>query len=124
MDSEKEKIAKKTLYLFKKYARQNNFWEEYKKLSTPLNRLKNPLSFKQVVLNYEPIQLIQNAEAFCHWPNSITDWGRMSARWAKICIEEGLYYNSQLCYTYFMYHINKGFIKSDELIELKKILKH
>ena len=97
-------LTKKVVYLFKQYARKEGFWEEYKKLSSPLNDKRNPKTFIQVVEENEPVKLIQNCYAFCSWPCSFTShgktWERLSADWARICIRENLYRSESIMYTY------------------------
>lgn len=99
MDKEptKQEIAKKAIYLFKKFARKKGFWEEYKKLSVPLNN--KGITFIDLVSRMipEPIGLIQSSTYFCHWPNSYTkngiEWCNLSYEWAKICAKNELWYN-------------------------------
>lgn len=93
----KQEIAKKTIYFFKKFAREKGFWEEYKKLSRPLNN--KGLTFIDLVSRVilEPIELIQSSVYFCCWPSNITKkgilWRNLSYEWAKICAENELWYD-------------------------------
>ena len=92
----KQEIAKKAIYLFKKFARKKGFWEEYKKLSRPLN---DKITFIDLVSRVitEPIELIQSSTYFCSWPRSYTKngikWRDLSYEWAKICVENELWYH-------------------------------
>lgn len=91
----KQEIAKKTIYLFKKFAREKGFLEEYKKLSLPLKKM----TFIDLVSKVmpEPIELIQSSTYFCCWPASCTKkgimWRDLSYEWAKICVENELWYD-------------------------------
>ena len=60
----KQEIAKKTIYFFKKFAREKGFWEEYKKLSHPLNN--KGLTFIDLVSRVilEPLTQIPLPPAF------------------------------------------------------------
>lgn len=93
----KQEIAKKTIYLFKKFAREKGFWEEYKNLSCPLNN--EGITFIYLVSRVisEPIKLIQSSTYFCNWPTSYTkngiEWCNLSYEWAKICVENELWYD-------------------------------
>jgi hypothetical protein len=93
----KQEIAKKAIYLFKKFARKKGFWEEYKKLSRPLNA--KGITFIDLVFRVitEPIELIQSSRYFCSWPSKYTKngikWRDLSYEWAKICVENELWYN-------------------------------
>lgn len=93
----KQEIAKKTIYFFKKFAREKGFWEEYKKLSRPLNR--EGITFIDLVFRIisEPIKLIQSSTYFCTWPTNYTKngikWCDLSYEWAKICAENELWYD-------------------------------
>lgn len=87
----KDEITKIALYKFKKFARKNMFWEEYKRLSDPLNIDKT--TFIDVLNKTEPIKLIQNVDAFCRWPSkspsfSTSSWQTLSSIWANICLSE------------------------------------
>jgi hypothetical protein len=89
-------LVKKILYEFKKFARGHNFWEQYKRDSTPINEWN--LTFIDVVDTNEPIKLIQSADSFCCWRNSYPKecsipWHELSCMWAEICLEKHLYYN-------------------------------
>jgi hypothetical protein len=86
---DKDKIVKKTLYEFKRFARSEGFWEEYKQLSCPL---KYRTKFIDVINKHEPVELIQSTSAFCYWPNW-QKWHERSVEWANICISKGLYFN-------------------------------
>lgn len=100
---DKDKIAKKTLYEFKRFARSKGFWEEYKQLSNPL---KYPhAKFIDVINRYEPVELIQSSSAFCHWPTNWEKWHNRSIEWAKICIEKKLYFNLNKSSEYIKYNI-------------------
>lgn len=93
----KQEIAKKTIYFFKKFAREKGFWEEYKKLSCPLNN--KGITFIDLVSKeiQEPIELIQSSTYFCTWSSNITKkgilWRNLSYEWAKICAENELWYD-------------------------------
>lgn len=97
-------IIKKTVYLFKKYAREKGFWEEYKRLSNPLNYKNHPRTFLQIVKDNEPVKLIQNTSVFCSWPSICTFnglyWSKLSADWVRICVKEKLYWNKKACFKY------------------------
>ena len=94
---DKQEIAKKAIYLFKKFARKKGFWEEYKKLSRPLNH--EGITFIDLVSRVisEPIKLIQSSTYFCNWPTIHTKngikWCNLSYEWAKICAENELWYD-------------------------------
>ena len=111
-----DEVTKRTVYFFKKYAREKEFWEEYKALSTPLNPPRyrfssdrKPITFIDVVKEYEPVKLIQNVSAFCSWPSTHTKsgltWASLSADWAKICIKEKLYRDKKLSFNYIANNI-------------------
>ena len=58
-----DEVTKRTVYFFKKYAREKEFWEEYKALSTPLNPPRyrfssdrKPITFIELVKEYEKIE--------------------------------------------------------------------
>ena len=93
----KQEIAKKAIYLFKKFARKKGFWGEYKKLSLPLSY--EGITFIDLVSRVitEPIELIQSSTYFCHWPSFYTEngieWRNLSYEWAKICEENELWYD-------------------------------
>ena len=93
----KQEIAKKTIYLFKKFAREKGFWEEYKNLSRPLNH--EGITFIDLVSRVvpEPIELIQSTAYFCHWPSNYTKdglkWCDLSYEWAKVCAENELWHD-------------------------------
>lgn len=93
----KQEIAKKTIYFFKKFAREKGFWEEYKELSYPLNN--KGITFVNLVSKeiQEPIQLIQSSTYFCNWLSNVTKkgimWRNLSYEWAKICAENELWYD-------------------------------
>ena len=114
-----DNLTKKVVYLFKKYARENGFWEEYKKLSFPLNDKNNQKTFIQVVDENEPVTLIQNAKAFCSWPSHFTTkglyWSLLSSNWAKICVKEKLYRNKRNCFFYIDTNI---YLSREEKLEL------
>lgn len=127
-------VTKRTVYFFKKYAREKGFWEEYKALSIPLNKprcrlssSRKPISFIEVVNEYEPVKLIQNANAFCHWPSLVTKnglrWSILSAYWAKICVKEKLYRNKTKSLEYIVQNIRiNSQERKDLLSELGKVL--
>ena len=106
----KQEIAKKAIYLFKKFARKKGFWEEYKKLSRPLN--DDGITFIDLVSRVvpEPIELIQSSTYFCHWPSFYTKdnlkWCDLSYEWAKICAENELWYNKLEAKSYSMTFIS------------------
>ena len=64
---EKETVVKNTIHAFKKFLRDNGKWEEYKRLSYPLNgndrfgKWLEPISFKQLVTLCEPVELMQSS---------------------------------------------------------------
>jgi len=107
---DKQKIAKKAIYLFKKFARKKGFWGEYKKLSLPLN--DKGITFIDLVYRVipEPIELIQSATYFCHWPSFYTEngirWCDLSYKWAKICAENELWYDKFTAKEYSMRFIS------------------
>ena len=109
----KQEIAKKTIYLFKKFARKKGFWEEYKKLSYPLNvgRITFIDLVSRVIL--EPIELIQSSTYFCNWPSYYTKngikWRDLSYEWAKICVENELWYDKLEAKSY-----SKAFISNSK----------
>ena len=109
----KQEIAKKTIYLFKKFARKKGFWEEYKKLSYPLN--DEGITFIDLVSRVilEPIELIQSPAYFCNWPSYYTEnglkWCDLSYEWAKICAENELWYDKLEAKTY-----SRTFISNSE----------
>ena len=109
----KQEIAKKAIYLFKKFARKKGFWEEYKKLSRPLNA--EGITFIDLVSRVipEPIKLIQSSTYFCHWPSYYTEngikWCDLSYEWAKICVENELWYHKFEAQRY-----SKSFISNSE----------
>ena len=106
----KQKIAKKAIYLFKKFAREKGFWEEYKKLLLPLN--DKGITFIDLVSRIipEPIELIQSATYFCHWPSFYTEngirWCDLSYEWAKICAKNRLWYDKSEAKSYSMTFIS------------------
>jgi len=109
MGKPKDDITKKALYYFKKFARENNFWEHYKKLSDPINM--EGKTFIDVLNENEPIKIIQNACAFCHWPppspfQSHPNWGTLSMRWAKICCENDIMRDKIIALNYLKQHIS------------------
>lgn len=78
-----EKLDRKILYEFRKFAIKGGFWELYKKRSKPLNR---GIEFKTLVEQSEPNSLIQSVEVFCGWPSQETvDWIARSKAWNEIC---------------------------------------
>ena len=99
---DKDKIVRKTLYEFKRFARSEGFWEEYKQLSDPL---KCGIKFINVINRYEPIQLIQSSSVFCHWPTDWQKWHDRSVKWSNICIAKGLYFNLDKALDYKKYNI-------------------
>lgn len=109
----KQEIAKKAIYLFKKFAREKGFWEEYKELSVPLNY--EGITFIDLVSRVitEPIELIQSTAYFCGWPRSYTKngirWCNLSYEWAKICAENELWYHK-----FEAQHYSKTFISNSE----------
>ena len=109
----KQEIAKKTIYLFKKFAREKGFWEEYKKLSRPLNHER--ITYIDLVSRVipEPIELIQSSVHFCNWPSFYTEngieWRNLSYEWAKICAENKLWYDKFVAVSY-----SKAFISNSE----------
>jgi hypothetical protein len=96
-----EKIVKRTVYEFKKFARQHKFWEEYKRLSFRLgngdSRIYDQVSFIELVRENEPVKLIQGTSVFCCWPCAKTFngeyWSDVSKQWARICLSNGLFYD-------------------------------
>jgi hypothetical protein len=103
----KKEIIKRTVYEFKKFARQHKFWEEYKRLSVRLGSRKEPyihrdynqVTFIQLVGEVEPVSLIQGSSVFCSWPKSITEhgehWIELSKQWAYFCLTNGLFYEEE-----------------------------
>ena len=97
----REEVIKKTVYLFKQFARKNNFWEEYKCSSRPMIGLPHfprKYSFKEVVGMCEPVELLQSSTYFCLWldhkPRKCSKkWNELSEEWARICIENNLFFN-------------------------------
>jgi len=108
----KQEIAKKTIYFFKKFAREKEFWEEYKKLSSPLN--DDRITFIDLVSRVirEPIELIQSSTYFCHWPSYYTEngikWCDLSYEWAKICVKNELWYYKSEAKSYSMAFISSA----------------
>ena len=108
----REIVAKKTIHEFKKFARKNNFWEEYKKKSIPLNYtipldyscnytlgFVTPTKFTNLVRYCEPVELIQSSRFFCNWDSvepkrSHKSWQELSKEWAEICLKQKLWYNA------------------------------
>jgi len=101
---DKDRIDKKTLYEFKKFARSKGFWEEYKQLSLPFKY--SHTKFIDVINRYEPVELIQSSSAFCHWPSNWQKWHDRSVEWANICIAKGLYFNLNKALDYKKYNID------------------
>lgn len=127
---DKEALKKKVVHEFKKFARKNNFWESYKKLSIPLNRANNrvskhPIKFVELVELCEPVELIQSTKYFCCWPTSRAGgsgryWYDLSTEWARICLSKCLWYNADTAMRYVCGNISsriyyeykeKGFLK-------------
>jgi len=98
-----KEVDKKTIYLFKKFARENRFWETYKKYAKSLN-CTSRTSFVHIVQIVEPIKLIQSSTIFNSWmdipPHTFDYWSSLSREWARICLKEGLYHNKNKCYSY------------------------
>ena len=119
-----EVIARKTLYLFKKFAREHHFWEEYKKLSV---QLKGSRKFIDVVREYEPVELIQSSKAFCTWPSYTNNekrtesWMSLSRRWALICFQNKLFYNEEKALKYTNYNISWSIAESYKNGEIDKL---
>ena len=92
---EREEVIRKTLYEFKKFARKGGFWEEYKRMSRPLNHKMPPKeTFIEVIGKCEPVELIQSGKHFCNWPSdTCAKWYDRSKKWAKICLEKGLFFD-------------------------------
>ena len=117
---EREEVIRKTLYEFKQFARKGGFWERYKTLSNPLNGNRGLLgkkirkTFVEIVNEYEPVKLIQDASCFCGWPiDECSLWRDRSIKWAEICIDNDLFFDEKKARTYVMSHIsyevgNKG----------------
>lgn len=111
MNKPKDDIARKTIYEFKKFARKERFWEEYKELSRPINI--RHISFIDVVNTYEPMRLIQSSEAFCMWPtlhprksNTFKSWLDLSKEWLKICEKKSLFRDQTAFLRYYNSIIN------------------
>ena len=121
---ERDEIVRITLYLFKKFAREHHFWEEYKKLSV---QLKGGRKFIDVVREYEPVELIQSSKGFCTWPSDssnekrIESWMVLSRLWAKICLENKLFYNEEKALKYVSYNISWSLETAYRNGELNKI---
>lgn len=92
------------MYEFKKFARQHNFWEEYKRLSYRLGfskdsnaRFYKQVSFIELVKEEEPVKLIQGSSVFCSWPDARNNcgdfWSELSKQWAYFCLKNGLFYD-------------------------------
>ena len=94
---EREEVIKKTLYEFKKFAREGGFWERYKTLSNPLKRK----TFLEILDDNEPVELIQSSNCFCTWPFGETGiWRTRSMEWAKICLDNNLFFDEQYAKRY------------------------
>ena len=101
-EKEISELAKKTLRLFKKFAKENKFFLRYIKLSNPLKRGK---TFIQVIDECEPISLIQSSSYFCAWPcvpfdtrfapyaTSKKTWRQLSYEWGQICADNELWHD-------------------------------
>jgi hypothetical protein len=110
---EKEKIVKKIVYEFKKFARQHNFWEEYKRLSVRYRRdigIIKQASFIDWVRESEPVKLIQAASVFCCWPDNWSYWSELSKQWAYFCLTNGLFYNEEEALDYVTRYISVGVV--------------
>lgn len=103
MDKDKDKTTKKTLYEFKRFARSEGFWEEYKQCSRPFQR---GTKFIDVINKHEPVELIQSTTAFCHWPSDWQKWHDRSVKWSDICIAKGLHFNLNRALDYKKYNID------------------
>lgn len=91
---ERGEVIRKTLYEFKQFARKGGFWEEYKRMSKPLNKIREKQTFIELIGVCEPVQLIQSSDYFCGWPHGTwAKWHDRSERWAKICLEKGLFFD-------------------------------
>jgi len=100
MEIPKDNITKKTLYLFKKFLREEKAWEQYKYLSVPLKTT----SLIDIINENEPVYLLQGSQVFCPWPwGSAFLWEKLSKKWARICIQNNLYRNHPRALRYLGY---------------------
>lgn len=114
---EKETVVKNTIHAFKKFLRDNGKWEEYKRLSYPLNgngrsgKWLEPISFKQLVTLCEPVELIQSSTYFCSWTRGTANiWYPLSIEWAKYCLDNGLYYDFGKAFRYVNTYISSSLV--------------
>jgi len=100
-----EKIVRNVVYEFKKFAREQNFWEDYKRFST---QLQKGFAFYDVVDKYEPVKLIQNVEAFCRWCDcpTIHPWDTLTKMWVDTCLKNDLYYCRSVALEYVNNYIS------------------
>ena len=88
----KDDVAKKAVYYFKKFLRENNFLEVYREYSVAVNSC----GLIEAANKYEPVKFIQNSEIFCYW-GRIQDEGaknkcwELSCKWAYVCNEHEIY---------------------------------
>jgi hypothetical protein len=121
---EKETVVKNTIYAFKKFLRDNKCWEQYKRSSKPINgndhfgKWIEPISFKQLVTLCEPVELIQSTTYFCSWACDTNIWSPLSIKWAKYCLDNGLYYDFGKALTYVKTYISSRLV-SDFLHDKK-----
>jgi hypothetical protein len=123
---EKEIVAKNTVHAFKKFLRDKKQWERYKRSSVPLNGYDRfgewlkPISFKELVTQCEPVELIQSSRFFCTWSGgSSIIWHPLSKEWARYCLKNGLYYDIDKALEYVRSFIS-AVIVADFMDELKK----
>lgn len=111
---EKEEVIKTTLYEFKQFARKGGFWEEYKRMSIPLNRKIPPKeTFIELIGKCEPVELIQSGEHFCSWPSGTwAKWHDRSEKWAKICLERGLFFVEYDAKSYVRTFISRDLVEN------------
>ena len=110
---EGEEVIRKTLYEFKQFARKGGFWEEYKRMSKPLNKIRPKKTFIEVIGMCEPVELIQSGEHFSGWPSGTWDkWHDRSEKWAKICLEKGLFFDKHDAKRYVRTFISKDLVEN------------
>lgn len=101
---------KEAIYHFRKFAIQHGFIEEYKKYCNwGLFGKKGVKDIPSHLKYAEPVKYIQNESFFCHWPNgneSKIDWRTMSRKWAKYCMDNGIYYNFKFAKEYIDEYIH------------------
>lgn len=101
------------MYEFKKFARQHNFWEEYKRLSVRYRGdigIIKQVSFIDWVRDSEPVKLIQDGNVFCCWPDNWNYWSELSKQWAYFCLTNGLFYNEREALDYVRIYISASVV--------------